>query len=182
MAQRRAVRCRAVSCPACGAVLCRAVPCFAECFISCIPDDNAINRKHTELVGQSRHVCPRAFYAATVFIFHCCRSFPIVFWTATNILERYVCSNKQQYRSMYEYYIVETRAQQSTAQPPCERQQTKYVLIRVRIERNMYVTACCVSFVFLEHGTLCIGKSPVRILNFGPSTLHLSVIPIHASL
>ena len=29
-------------------------------------------------------------------------SFSIVFWTATNILERYVCSNKQQYCSMHE--------------------------------------------------------------------------------
>ena len=35
----------------------------------------------------------------------------------------------------------------------------------------MYVHACCVPFVFLEHGALGISKSPVSTYNFGSSTL-----------
>ena len=97
-ARRSAVRRRAVSCPA---LQCRAVPrcvvlclpCFAVLSLSYIPDDNA--SKHTALARAS-------MYLLEHFILQ--SSFSIVFWTATNVLERYVCSNKQQYRSsMYEY-------------------------------------------------------------------------------
>ena len=65
-ARRSAVRYRAVSCPACGAVLCSAVPC---CAVLC----SAFSFVHTRRprsqayrVGESQHVCPRAFYTAVL--------------------------------------------------------------------------------------------------------------------
>ena len=67
--------------------------CFAEFSLSCIPDDNA--SKHVELARASMHVFEDFIQLLSLF--------SIVFWTATNILERYVRSNKQQCRSMYEY-------------------------------------------------------------------------------
>ena len=70
-------------------------------------------------------------------------------------------------------------AQHSTAQSPCTKQQTKYVPIRVH-KKSMYVHACGVQVVFLEHGALGFCKSPVRSQNVGPSTT--SVIPFHSSL
>ena len=54
--------------------------------------------------------------------------------------------------------------------------------IRVRTTKHMYVHECCVQFVFLERRARGIGKSPVFTENVGPSTLHLSVMPVHASL
>ena len=41
---------------------------------------------------------------------------------------------------------------------PCTKQQTKYVPIRVRIKKSMHVHACCVRFVFLEHGALAFAS------------------------
>ena len=44
----------------------------------------------------------------------------------------------------------------------------------------MSVHACCILFVFLEHGAVDVCKSPLCTENVGPSTT--SVIPIHPSL
>ena len=55
-----------------------------------------------------------------------------------------------------------SKAQQSThstaqqRNPPCTKQQPKDVPIEVRIKRSMYVHACCVPLVLLEHGALGI--------------------------
>ena len=82
---------------------------------------------------------------------------------------------------MLEYVVVEYQNREhSTTQRnhSCTKQQTKYVPIRVRIKRCMYVLACDVRVVFLEHGALDSCKSPVCTFNVGPS----SVTPIHSSL
>ena len=147
------------------------MPCFAEFSLSCIPEDNA--SKRAELASASMHV-PEHFI-------HLLSSFSIVFLTATNILERY--TSKYTYRyvatnsstAVYtSIYAVEPRAQQSIAKhskaqrnPPCTRQQTKFVPIRVRTTKHMYVHACCVQFVFLERRARGIGKSPVFTENVG---------------
>ena len=121
-------------------MLCRAVPCFAEFSLSCIPEDNA--SKRAELASASMHVFEH-------FI-HLLSSFSIVFLTATNILERYTSMYTYRYvatnssTAVYtSIYAVEPRAQQSIAKhskaqrnPPCTRQQTKFVPIRVRTKNS----------------------------------------------
>ena len=92
-------------------------------------------------VGHSRHVCPRAFCAAAVFIFHCCLSFSVAIWTATKILERCVPGMQQQtavpqyVRACMSLNRENSKALHSTA----KHRAIKYVLIRVRIKISMYV-------------------------------------------
>ena len=154
------MRCGAVQCRAlpCGAVLCRAVPCFAVFSLSFIPDDNAST--HTVLARPSMYVLDHFMQLLSLFsiaVFH----FPF-------FIRLQQTSSSGTYAAIYSstavctnMYVVETRAQQGAAQSPCERQQTKHVPIRVRTKGMCTVTACCVLFVFLEHGALGIGKSPV---------------------
>ena len=158
-ARRSAVRCRAVSCPACGAVLCRAAPCFAECSLSCIPDDNAIIASIQSwpepACRSSTILCSCGLYFPLLsFIFHC--------FLDCNRHPRALLMQQQTAVPQYVRVCMSLNREHSKAQrnPPCTRQQTKYVPIRVRI-KSMYVHACCVPFVFLEHGSLGIGKSPV---------------------
>ena len=113
-------------------------------------------------------------------------TFSIGFWTATNILERYVCSKKQQYRSSVRACMSLNR-EHSKAQrnPSCTKQQTKYVPIRVSYVSKQVCTyqvyACCVPFVFLEHGALSICKSPVCTKNVEPSTLFATSSVCHSN-
>ena len=75
--RRSAVRCCAVSFPACGAVLRSA---FSFVYT---PDVNA--RKHTQLARASMYICPRAFYTAAGFIyFPYFYPLPVRTYTATN--------------------------------------------------------------------------------------------------
>ena len=94
-------------------------------------------------------------------------------------MHEYVVEYLQQYRE-------HSTAQHSIAQrgDPCTKQQTKYVPTRVHIKistPSIYVHACGVRVVFLEHGALGICKSPVCTQNVGPSTTSV-IIPIHSSL
>ena len=69
--------------------------------------------------------------------------------------------------------------------PPCTKQQTKYVPIRVSYVSKQVCTyqvyACCVPFVFLEHGALSICKSPVCTKNVEPSTLFATSSVCHSN-
>ena len=75
-----------------------------------------------------------------------------------------------------------SRAQHSTAQSPCTKQQTKYVPIRVRIKKKVcaYVRACCIPFVFL--GAWSSWHFQVACLHLKCCTIFFttSVIPIQS--
>jgi len=76
---------------------------------------------------------------------------------------------------MYDYVVEYQIREHSTAQSnhPCTKQQTKYVPIRVRIKKSMYVHVCGVGVVFLEHGALRCAKRLVH-LTFSVSSTSFS--------
>ena len=149
--------CGVVPCVRCRAVLCRAAPCFESLLFSAYQTTTLAS---IELARASMYVLDHFMQLLSLFsiaVFH----FPFFIRLqqtsssgtyAATYSSTAVCTNM---------YVVETRAQQGAAQSPCERQQTKHVPIRVRTKGMCTVTACCVLFVFLEHGALGIGKSPV---------------------
>ena len=141
------VPCRAVRCCA---VLWRAVPCFAVRCFSYIPDDNVINSKLAELARAS--MSSSILYSRLSLLSRFC--FLGLFFNAVPVY-----SNSE---STYECVVREhqnpstaqhSATQHSTAQRNHPRtKQAKCVPTRICIKRSMYVHACGVRVVCLEHG------------------------------
>ena len=134
-----------------------AMPC---CAVLCSAYDNAT--KHAELARANmyvlEHFIQSSFSIKKKYLLCCTGTY-----TATNTSTAVVC------RSMY---VVQPRAQQSTAQhsanpPP----QSSTCRSEYASKISIYVYAYCVPLVSLEHGAHGICKSLVCTSNVGPSTL-----------